>query len=372
MAHSNNIISKININNTLYELHDAEAIHSLSDLGLTGVMQFKGVVTSQTDLPVSGSVGDVYHITDEDSEYIWTSNNEWEEFGSKFITDHKHNVSLSGSATVTGTNAASNVSGSATVTGTNAASSVSASGSVSVPKVSKEPTYLKVTSSVGNAAIGANGTATPITGFGTHTTAAAITALNTTTVKNPTVTAVSIPNVTGNTSVTASKISANTNVTASKVSATAGTAAAWSATVTDGVLSFSWTANTPTAVSASDVTASKITASDVTATNTTLGTALSASKVTTTDITVATGSKTTANAITALGTPTTATVLTGVKVTTQPTVTVALEEGTSTDGVYSGDLVAITSENKSVSVSGTAAAQTWTQGSGTISGTAAA
>ena len=148
----------------------------------------------------------------------------------------------------------------------------------------------------------------------------------------------SIPNVTGNTSVTASKVS-------SSGSKTDGTPAAWSASVSNGVLSFSWTANTPTAVTLP-------TFSNVTATNTTLGTALSASKVTTSNVTVATGGLSSTGtgsavatgmnaitvavddadpveAITALGTATTANALTGVKVTSQPTVTIS--SGTTGD-----------------------------------------
>lgn len=114
--------------------------------------------------------------------------------------------------------------------------------------------------SASGTAVGANGTAAAITGFGTHTTGTAIKELNTTTIKNPTV--------------------------------TSGTAASWGASVSNGVLSFSFTANTPTAV-------------------------------TTSNVTVATGAKSTIAPITALGTATTATCLTGVKVTAQPTISLA-------------------------------------------------
>lgn len=220
-----------------------------------------------------------------------------------------------------------------TVTGSNESSTVT--GTVDVPTVSKTKKYMtayadrpivtpttnsvlgaktefvvsggevsttKLTATASGVTVGASGTANAITGFGDHTTADVITDLNTTTIKNPTVTNVSIPNVTGNDS-----------VTASKVSTTAGQAASWSASVSNGVLSFDWIANTPTTVTATDVSASKVT----------LGTALSASSVSTDDVTVATGSKSTTAAITALGTPTIATALTGVEVTAQPTVTIA-------------------------------------------------
>ena len=323
-----------------YDIYDASAIHSLADLeglGLEGAFVFKGTVATVANLPSAGNeVGYVYHVTENDSEYVWTTSGEWEEFGRHIVVDHIHD--FSGTATVTGTNQSSTVSGTAT-------------GNVTVPKINKLPNYLKVTGSVSNVAVGGNGTAAAITGFGTHTTADAITDLNTASVNSASASEVTIPNVT-----------ANTAVTASKVDVTAGSKASWTATVdANGVLSFAWTANTPTAVSSTDVAASKVT----------LGTALKASKVTTSAVTVATGAKSTAKAITALGTPTTANALTGVKVTTQPTLTVNLAEGTSTDGVLAGDTVAVSSEEKSVSlnVSGTAAAQTWTQKSGTVSGT---
>lgn len=225
-------------------------------------------------------------------------------------TTHKHN------AVVTGTNAPSTVTGTVIVpTVSNTQKYMTATAAVPAVTSTTNPvlgantrftvsggvaTTTQLTATASDVAIDANGTVNAITGFGNHTTAPAITALNTTTIKNPTVTSVSIPNVTKNDA-----------VTASKVSTTSGKAASWSASVTDGVLSFDWIANTPTEVNATDVSASKVT----------LGTALSASNVSTSNVTVATGSKSTAEVITALGVPTTAATLTGVKVIAQPTVT---------------------------------------------------
>lgn len=369
MAHSTNIISQVQLPNsdTIYEIHDAHAIHSAEELGLSAALVFKGTKANVASLPSSGNkVGDVWYVTADDCEYVWTDDGAWEAFGGNYdgaASDHTHGV------TVTGTNAAS------TVTGT-----------VTVPTVSKTTKYMKASATQGavtpttdsvlgagttvtvsggaatttkmsatatGAAVGANGTAAAITGFGTHTTDAALgtgatfkvtggaattSKMNTTTIKNPTVTAVSIPNVTGNTTVTASKVK-------SAGSKTNGSAASWGASVKNGVLSFSWTANTPTAVTLP-------TFDSVTATNTTLGDALSASSVTTSNVTVATGSLSstgggaavatgvgaisvavdsadTVNAITALGTPTTANALTGVKMTAQPTIT--LKSGTTGD-----------------------------------------
>ena len=363
MAHSNNIISSIKLpNGTTYEVHDAQAIHSVEELGLSAALVFKGTKAAVSDLPTTGNkVGDVWHVTANDFEYVWTDGGAWEELGKIYgdaaDSNHTHTVE------VTGENAASTVTGTVTVptvsktqkylTAKNATPDVEtttdsvlgANTTFTVSGGTASKTNLKATAS--GTAVGANGTAAAITGFGAHTTDAVLGAdatfkvtgggattskMVTTTVKNPSVTGVTIPNVTGNESVTASKVS-------SAGSKTNGTAASWSASVTNGVLSFSWTANTPTAVTLP-------TFSDVTATNTTLGTALSASKVTTSNVTVATGALASdgggssvatgvnaisvavddadaVSAITALGTPTTANALTGVKVTAQPTIALA-------------------------------------------------
>ena len=229
--------------------------------------------------------------------------------------DHKHTVA------VTGVNEPSVVTGAVTVptvSKTQKYMTASATAPIVIPTtdsvlgantqftVSGGDVYTtKLAATASGVAVGASGTTDVITGFGNHITATAITDLNTTTIKNPTVTPVSIPNVTG-----------NDVVTASKVSATAGQAATWSASVSNGVLSFDWVANTPTTVTATDVSASKVT----------LGEALSASSVSTDDVTVATGSKSTATAITALGTPTTVAAITGVEVTAQPTITIAASD----------------------------------------------
>lgn len=376
MAHSTNIISSIKLpNGTQYEIHDAQAIHNIEDLGLSAALVFKGTETTEAAITgkTSAKVGDVWLCTGNNTEYVCvtavsgTANAAaWEKLGNVHdaaSSTHTHNV------TVTGTNAASTVTGTVTVP-TVSKTQKYLSASVGKPTVSPttsavlgdgttfaaeggEATTTKIKATASGTAVGANGTAAAITGFGTHTTDAALgtsatfkvsggTAskknLGTTTIKNPTVTAVSIPNVVGNETVSASKVK-------SAGSKTAGTAASWSASVSDGVLSFSWTANTPTAVTLP-------TFDTVSATKTTLGDALSASSVTTTDTTVATGSLVASgggsavvtgvsaatvavdnadavSAITALGTPTTETVLKGVKVTAQPTVTIS--SGTTGD-----------------------------------------
>ena len=417
MAHGSNVISSIKLpNGTTYEIHDKEAIHTLADiegLGLEGAFIYKGTVAKVSDLPTTNNkVGDVYHVTENDSEYVWISSNEWEEFGHHMTVDHTHSIN-----TVSGTNASSAVSGSASVTGTNKASSVSGSGSIAVPTVSKTAKYAKV--STGNSdfvtsypgassklvttSIKPAGTAVDVinsvspstgsvTGVSGSTTASKATAGTAISVAK-TGTAVSIPNVTGNTSVTASKVK-----TAGSAG-TKGTAASWSASVSeDGVLSFSFTANTPTTPSTIP------TFESVTASNTTLGTAISVTPAvsagsitpyTFSDVTVPVAAAASTTVVTGVSTEKTsvATVGTGVTVATgslsssgtgssvltglgtattaKALTSASLVAGASTD-VYTGDSVTIGSESKTVEITGTAAAQEWTQSTGTISGTAAA
>jgi hypothetical protein len=142
-----------------YDIHDASAIHTLNDLanlGLKDALLFKGVVASPDKLPTTGNVGDVYHVTSDDAEYVWTTNNEWEQFGAHIAVNHTHNVTVtgtngtsnvSGSATVTGANQDSEVTGTVTVTGTNSTSNIHGSGSVDIPTVTKSAKYAKVSSS---------------------------------------------------------------------------------------------------------------------------------------------------------------------------------------------------------------------------------
>ena len=463
-----------------YQIHDPKAIHDIEDLGLSHAIDFKGVVNIYANLPTEGQkLGDVWYIKDNDREVIWVgtdvTEDGWEEFGSGISLDHTHSVEASGDNSMSGDNT---LVGTATIVAENAESAVT--GSVDVPTVNAEPVYVKATSS---APVLTPSTAKVLTGFGAHSTAAAITDLETTTIKNPTATDVTIPNVTGNANVTASKvevtaaaaskitgneeitashitnnanvtaskvetenvsipnvteskavtaskISENASVTASKVSASdvvahkvvQGSAASWSATVTDGgCLVFGWTANVPSSgeevtcskvtaedvvaskitasdvdaskvtlgaaieaskVSASDVVASKVTASevkaskvtavdvdashvtaeDVSASKITLGTAIEASKVTTATVTVATGAKSTADAITGLGTLQTEDVLTNVSAAA-PVITLA--KGSETD-FHTGDDVTVGNASADIK-NGKAAAQVWSQKSGTAS-----
>lgn len=373
--HINAIISQVQLGNTLYDIHDQNAVHSLADLGLTDAMHFKGAVASFDKLPTTADPGDVYHVVDRDSEYVWVFDNDpavqghWEEFGSKFVIDHIHPATLTGTGTgtaeaqkwtqtsggVEGTAAAqawTQKTGTVAVTGHNAESAVTGSTQVSITtpthkyltaSLAATPTFTPETDSVLGAdstftasatAVGITDTADAITGFGTHPTTQAIAELN---------------------SITVQEVKSITN----------GSAASWGASVDNGILSFSWTANTPTAVTKG----------------------ASASLATPTP-------KAMATAITGLGTPTTADCATAITVTKQPTITVGTNDrvAAAIGGTISKPGVTLTKNNSTVTGAiqytetttdsdvsralnnGKAAAQTWAMdtGSATVTGTNAA
>ena len=375
-AHSENIISSIKLPGveTPYQIHDANAIHSAEELGLGSALVFKG--TKKTDAEIlaiaDAHIGDVWLSTGTNAEYVCTKEiseadaTAWEKLGDVHdaaSSKHTHAV------TVTGTNAASTVTGSVTVptvSKTQKYLTATAGGITVTPSTDSvlganttfnvsggTATTTKIKATASGTAVAGNGTAAAITDLGTPSTSGALgtgatfkvsgggattSKMVTDKASKVTVTNKNIPNVIENTSVRASHLK-------NSGSKTAGTAASWSASVTNGVLSFAWTANTPTAVTLP-------TFDEVTATNTTLGTAISASSVSASDVTVATGTLSdqgtgsavatgmnaitvavdnadTVTAITGLGTPTTANVLTDVKVTAQPTIKIA--SGTTGD-----------------------------------------
>lgn len=404
MAETNKYIKKILLpgEDLPYSIYDAEAIHSIEDLGLSSALVFKG--TKDTEAQVlavtEAKIGDVWLAKNTGQEFVCikvigstADSTAWEKLGSLHdaaSSTHIHDV---------------------TVTGTNASSSVT--GSVTVPTVSKTTKYLKASATQGTVtptkdnvlgeattfsttvastkskikatasgtAVGGNGTVSAITALGTANTSPVLgdgttfkatggtptkRKLALTTIKNPTVTSVSIPNVTDNSSVTATNTIFGENVTASKVSSagqikTTGTKASWRATVSpDGVLSFEWTENKPTEIvlpTFTSVTVPVVNSNTaVTASKVTLGEALSASSVTTSNVTVATGAITTTgsgadivtdissigvqvdtaenvDAIIGFGTHTTKNVLTGVKVTAQPTIKLEVDNNATANYV---------------------------------------
>ena len=192
--------------------------------------------------------------------------------------------------------------------------------SVTEPTITVTPTTTYIKASASGTAVGANGTANAITGFGAHTTDTFVKSVSAETNKKLDTT--TVPNVTGNTQVTANKST--------------------------------WTFTMGSGDAAETLIIGGGNGSDVTATNTTLGTA----KTVATGTTSTTGSGDaivtgvtigdSAAAITALGTPTTAAALTGVKVTTQPTITLA------TDSTSATGRVSVATGISSASASGTA------------------
>lgn len=404
MAHGTNLIHTIKLpNGTSYEIHDAQAIHTLADLAALGIdtegaFIFKGTVATIADLPTSGNkIGYVYHVTANHSEYVWAKVDDgtaegWEEFGKHFVINHTHNV------TVTGTNTASNVSGSATVTGGNSTSSVTGSATVTVPKVTESAKYAKVTTSGDTFVKSYAGATSKMVTTSVTPAGAATEVISSVSPKTGTVTGVSG-------SVVASKAAPATALAGAKVGSAVtvatgisggsvsagskGSAASWSAAVNDGVLSFSFTANTPT-------TPTSVTLPKADTTSITPAAALSIPQYTFSDVTVPKAAKSASTFVTDVETDTSSvatvgsavtlatgalastgtgsSVMTGLGTATTASAltSAALAAGTSSDGIHTGDNVTIETQEVTGSISGTAAAQTWTQNTGTISGTAAA
>ena len=270
------------------------------------------------------------------------------------FTNASSSVSFSGGTSdvvlgegTTFTNASSSVSFGSLTGHTDTVLGTGSTFSVTEPTISVTPstTYLGATAS--GTAVGADGTASAVTGYVSPTTDTFVKSVSAETNKKLVTT--TIPNVTGNTSVTANK-------------------STWTFTMGSG------DASETLIIGGGN-------GSDVTATNTTLGTAITAATGATdangTGDSIVTGVTigSSASAITGLGTPSTATVLTGVKVTSQPTVALASNNATATGRVQvatgissasaSGTAVSASGDSVTAIVSmptATAAAQTITVG----------
>ena len=254
---------------------------------------------------------------------------------------------------------------------------------VSTPTITVTPSTTNIKATASGTAVGANGTANAITGFGEHTKDTFVKSVTAETGKNLVTT--TVPNVTGNTTVTIPNVTGNTAVTIPNVTS-AGSASTWNFAMGSGDAAETLVisgANSTAPTLGTALSASKVTlGSALTATNTTLGTAKTvatgATSTTGTGDAVVTGVTVgdSGQAITALGTPTTANALTGVKVTTQPTVALATgaTAGTGVVSVATG-INSASSTQPSVTVgtndkvtavtgvgTGTAAAQTITVG----------
>lgn len=320
---------------------------------------YNGTTTIGTLAPASAQAGAFYLVKssteiealDIYDEYVVIgsgSNKQWEKLGDTTLNlDDLGELAYKDSATGTATASSSAVTFTGRTTDT-----VLGSDATFTTTVTPSTTNIKATAS--GVAVGANGTAAAITGFGAHTTETFVKSVSADTTKKLVTT--TVPNVTGNTNVSIP------NVTS------VGSASTWAFNMGTGD---------------DDET---LIISGANSTAPTLGTALSASKVTLgTAKTVATGEATTsgsgsavvtdvtigdsATAITALGTPTTSNCLTGVKVTSQPTVSLATgaTAGTGVISVATGITSATTTTNNKDEVTavtnvgtGTAAGQSVT------------
>jgi hypothetical protein len=446
--HGNPIISQVNINNTLYDIHDDNAIHTLGDLAslgmdVQGAFVFMGTVAKASDLPKTGNkVGYVYHVLDTKSEYVWVKTkdsngdgtvdtHQWEEFGEHFVVSHIHNIpSLSGTAaaqtwtqktgTISGTAAAqtwTQGTSSVNILGANSDSAVTGSGTASgIPTITETAKYAKVSTGNSDFVTSYAGATKKLQLETVYPTAGTTSVINSVTA--PTA---SIYGVSGST--TASKATAGTAVAVATVDTaktvatrassqttvgnanvgtavsvatgvTGGSAAAWGAEVNDGVLSFSFTPNTlqsatTTSITPAATSTTKIYAVGGTTSVTPAKANGSITPYTFADVTVPTAAGTATSVVTSVTTGSTdvatrgtgvgvvtglttsgdgATVMTGLgtKNTAKALTSASLVAGTSTDGVHTGDAVTLGTKNVTVNITGTAAAQDWSQTSGTV------
>lgn len=350
--HTNAIISQVKLpgSETVYDIHDASAIHDISDLNLATLLKFKGAVNTGADLPSDAQIGDVYYVIADDGEYVWIDDDNpdipahWEALGN--IHAHHHEI-----ASVIGTNSASAVTGKGSFTPSLSVGTTKLSATATAPTISNKSTDivlggdttfsttitgsgLGTVSKIGldverttDVAVGANGTAKAITGLGSASTIKAVTEVETDT--GSFLTGLGTPTTNGAITGlgTASTVKAITSITPGSKSAITGLGTpTTAAAITD------LNTVTPTPVSIPNVTSvgsastwnfnvnsGVLVISGGNSVAPTLGTALTASKI---DSAVATGAKSTANAITAisptsesfltgLGTPVTSDVVTG-------------------------------------------------------------
>lgn len=115
IATHTNYISQVKLpgSEIIYDIHDAAAIH---DQDLISAIIFKGTDTEANILAKTGELGDVWHAYDTGNEWLYVgtennfgSNDPWQELGNPLVSDHKHQVSI------TGVNKASQVTGTTTV-----------------------------------------------------------------------------------------------------------------------------------------------------------------------------------------------------------------------------------------------------------------
>ncbi len=339
--HNNPIISQVDLNNQIYDIHDDNAVHTLADLAGLGfdtssTFVFKGTVATKNDLPTANESikNHVYHVVANGSEYICAltkDTNEddigdayqWEEFGEHFVVDHTHAV---GAQEITFT---PNIS----VTPKNL--------SVSITTTTQEVLTNLGTSTTASVVTGiTTGQSNAVTSVSITSTAKAITGISTTTANfvNSVTTSGTGTAVGGITTTTQKVITAVTTSAATTVSfkgiSNVGTASSWSFSVSNGILTVSGENSTvPTTAS---YTASKIGSNG--------------------DGSYATGATTTAAVTKTVGTTTSNSFVTGITTSTNKAVTVV--EASSTADAATAITTSTAKFTSSVTTSGTAKAIT--------------
>lgn len=342
-------ISQIELPSGLvYDIHDADAIHDLKDLGLDYALNFKGILATKDELNAltNPQVGDIYHITDEDTEYIYiekvgneedntnaSPTFEWEEFGSKFITYHMHRVYSEGELY--------------NVSGANKESNVTASGNITIPDISKKNYYIKPVVTVDNTETGTENFSI-IDSFNESDVASVPTELELVEINSPTIEAVQIPNV------TASEDKQSSLITSAQVSipnvTNAGSASTWNFSVSNGVLKITG-ANSIAPTLGQNLVASNITNNTtITTSKVTLGEKINVSKVTENKKKVASGNF--AKVVNCL--------LNIKPINKMIKIALKSSETEVERSVYSGDEISIGTKQAAVLVEGKAQAQEWT------------
>ena len=299
-------ISKITLpSGNTYNIKDATAREAIASL--EGGSHFLGLTTTPiTDqattspivvdgnsiVPVNGNI-----VVYDRAEFIWNGT-KWIEFGDLSNLGqlaYRNNVTISKGA-------GDNVLG------------VDTTFTSSTPTITVTPTTTNIKATASGAAVGADGTANAITGFGAHTTD--------TFVK-------SVSAETGNKLVTTTVPNVTNAGSASTWTFTMGTGANAETLIIDGA-----NGSAPTLGTAKTVATGSV-ASDGTGSPVVTGVSIGTS----------------ASAITALGTPTTSACLTGVKVTSQPTIALATgaTAGTGVISVATG-ITSATSTTPSITV----------------------
>ena len=215
----------------------------------------------------------------------------------------------------------------------------------STPTITVTPTTTNIKATASGTAVGANGTAAAITGFGAHTTDTFVKSVSAETNKNLVTTTITGTNGTESVSKVTKSTSKLVTTTVPNVTS-AGTASTWDFTMGSGnnaeTLIISGANSTAPTLGTAKTVATGSVSSSGTGSDVLSGLTITdkdVAKVASSATTVATGATSTtgtgdavvtgvtigssAAAITALGTPTTSNVLTGVKVTSQPTIALA-------------------------------------------------